>query len=132
MIQVNLPAVAIASVASMGVGYAWYSNALFGKTWLKLEGMETPDKSGMGKTMALIFLTTLITAYVLSIFIHYAGAFTLVNGAKTGLWGWLGFAMPVELGDVLFHKKPFKLFLLKTGQTLTGLLVMGAILAAWF
>lgn len=132
MIQVNLPAVVGASIASMGIGFAWYSKALFGKAWMKLEGIEKPDKSGMGKTFALIFITTLISAYVLSIFIHYAGAYTLINGAKTGLWAWLGFAVPIELGDILFHKKPFKLFLIKSGHTLVGLLAMGAILAIWY
>lgn len=132
LIQVNLPAVVGASVASMGVGFAWYSKALFGNQWMKLEGISKPDKSGMGKTMTLIFVTTLISAYVLSLFIHYAGAYTLINGAKTGLWAWLGFAMPVELSETLFSKKPFNLFLLKSGQTLAGLLLMGAILAAWY
>lgn len=132
LIQVNLPAIVLSSVASMGVGFAWYSKVLFGKAWMKLEGISNPDKSGMGKTMTLVFITTLITAYVLAIFIHYAGAYSLINGAKTGLWAWLGFAMPVELSETLFSKKPFKLFLLKSGQTLAGLLVMGAILASWY
>ena len=123
-----------ASVAAMGVGYLWYSSFLFGKKWMKLEGLskETMDNSGMAKTYLVMFLATFISGYILSLFIHYAGAFTLVNGAKTGLWAWIGFVMPTGLANHLFSKKPLQLFLLQTGHHLVSLMVMGALLAVWY
>lgn len=134
MIQVNLTAVVAASAAAMAVGYLWYSSFLFGKLWMKLEGLskETMKTSGMAKTYLIMFMATLVSGYILSLFIHYAGAFTLVNGAKTGLWAWIGFVLPTGLANHLFSKKPLQLFLLQTGHHLAGLLVMGAILATWY
>lgn len=134
MIQVNLVAVVIASAAAMGIGFAWYSNAVFGKRWQKLTGLsgEKMDKSGMGKIFGITFLVTLISAYVLSIFMHYAGAYGLFLGAKTGFWAWLGFIMPVQLSTHLFTKKPFELFLVDSGHHLAALLVMGAVLGYWY
>lgn len=131
MIQVNLVGVVFASVAAMTIGYVWYSNLLFGKTWMKLERLSSDkiDKSGMGKNMVIMFITTLISAYILSLFIHYGGAVNPILGAKTGLWAWIGFVMPTGLANHLFSRKPLNLFLIQTGHHLVGLLVMGAILA---
>ena len=72
LIQVNLSAVVIASAAAMGVGFVWYSQAVFGKSWTKLENLDKNklDKLGMGKIFGITFLVTLVSAYILSIFIH--------------------------------------------------------------
>ncbi|MBI2334285.1 DUF1761 domain-containing protein [Candidatus Daviesbacteria bacterium] len=133
MIPVNLTAVVVSAVAAMGVGFLWYSETVFGKRWMRLEGLDKnkPDKSGMAGKFGLMFATTLISAYILSLFIHYAGATGWILGAKTGLWAWLGFVMPAGLGNHLFSRKPFELFLVQTGHHLTGLLVIGAVLGAW-
>ena len=134
LIQVNLVSVVVASVAAMGVGFAWYSNALFGKKWMKLTGRSEAnmDKSGMMKTFGVTFLVTLVSAYILSMFIHYAGAYTIFNGAKTGLWAFLGFVLPTTLANHLFSKEPHELYVIVAGHHLVGLLLMGAILAAWY
>lgn len=134
MIQVNYVAVTIASVAAMGVGFVWYSKALFGNQWMKLQGLSDDTmKSGMAKTFVIVFVVTLISAYILSLFIHYAGAYSLVNGAKTGLWAWLGFVMPTTLANHLFSShKSAQLYLIVAGHHLVALMVMGAILASWY
>lgn len=131
LIQVNFFAVVVASIAAMLVGFIWYSQILFGKQWMKLSGnnMQGP---GMVKTFAAVFLATLISAYILSIFIHYAGAYSWLLGAKTGLWAFLGFVMPTTLANHLFSKKPLHLYLIQSGHHLIALMIMGAILASWF
>lgn len=131
MIQVNLLAIVIASLAAMGVGFIWYSQAVFGKLWMKLEGRPMTGP-GMEKIFAILFLATLISAYILSIFIHYAGAYGWFLGAKTGLWAWLGFVMPMTLANHLFSKKTLQLYMLQAGHHLIALMIMGAILAVWF
>lgn len=133
MIQVNLTVVLVSSIAAMGLGFAWYSETVFGKRWMKLEGLDKSklDKSGMMQKFGLMFLVTLISAYILSLYIHYAGASGWVLGAKTGFWAWLGFVMPAGLGNHLFSRKPFEHFLVQTGHHLAGLLLMGAIIGAW-
>ncbi len=134
MIQVNLVAVVIAAVAAMIIGFVWYGKTLFGKTWMKLTGVTEADaKSGnMAMLYGSMFIGALVEAYVLSHFIHYAGAYSLVNGIKTGLWAWLGFVAPVMMGSYMFSKKPMKLFYIDGGYALVNLMVMGAILASWY
>lgn len=134
LIQVNLMSILFAGVLAMAVGIVWYSDAVFGKRWQRLLAVsgDKMDKSGMGKILGITFVTTLISAYILSMFMHYAGAYGTLLGAKTGLWVWLGFIMPTQLANNLFTKKPFELFLVDTGHHLTVFLVMGAVLGYQF
>jgi hypothetical protein len=52
-------------------------------------------------------------------------------GMKIGFAIWLGFVATVQLTEVLFAKKPAKLFLINTGYQMVCYLAMGAILAVW-
>ena len=49
MLEINLVAVIIASVANMALGYLWYSPTLFGKEWIQLMGYT---KESLEKTKA--------------------------------------------------------------------------------
>jgi uncharacterized protein YacL len=131
-VEVNYLAVLVAGVASMIVGFVWYS-ALFGKTWMKLmdftkESMEKA-KDGMVKTYTISFILSLLMAYVLSHVMtfseHYFAYPALMTGLTSAFWMWLGFVMPVQAIDVLFSNKKFKLFAINTGYQLASLLAMG-------
>lgn len=131
LIQVNLLAVLIAAMAAMGIGSIWYG-PLFGKTWMKLIGISKDDvnKKEMPKLYGIMFLASLVEAYVLSHFIHYAGAVGLVLGAKTGLWAGLGFVATTMIGNYMFAKRPMKLYYIDAGYALVNLVIMGAIIAS--
>lgn len=131
MIAVDLTAVAIAGVSAMVTGGIWYG-PLFGKDWMKLVGIRKEDikKGEMPKMYGVMFAASLVEAYMLSIFIHYAGAYTLFDGIKTGVWVWIGFVGTVMLGNYMFSKKPMKLFFIDSGYALVNLMVMGAIIAS--
>lgn len=135
---VNLLAVLVAAVASMIVGFLWYSPVLFGKPWIVLMGYDPNDKAKMeamrksaGKLYAISFLCSLVAAFVLGRVMHVATIHSASHGAKMGAGVWLGFVATVQLTDALFGKKPFKLYLINTGYQLACFLAMGAILAAW-
>ncbi len=131
MIQVNYIAVLLAGISAMVVGSVWYG-PLFGKTWMKLVGINKEDvkKSEMPKLYGIMFIGALVESYILSIFIHYAGATTLILGAKTGLWAWLGFVATTMIGNYMFAKRPMKLYYIDAGYALVNLVVMGTIIAS--
>ncbi len=131
MIAVNYVAVAAAGVSAMVVGSVWYG-PLFGKDWMQLVGIRKEDvkKEEMPKLYGIMFVGALLEAYILSIFIHYAGATSLIDGIKTGFWAWLGFIGPVTLGNYMFAKKPLKLYFIDAVYALVNLLVMGAIIVS--
>lgn len=136
-VEVNYLGVLLAGVASMVVGFLWYSPMLLGKPWMKLmgyteEGLKKAQKE-MGKLYGLSFVISLITAYVLSHvmtlsenFFHYS---RLSTGVITAFWMWLGFVMPVQMTGTIFGDKKWKLFKINTGFQLVSLVLMGIVLA---
>jgi hypothetical protein len=129
---VNWVAIVIAAIAQFVIGWIWYG-PLFGKTWMSMMGMsqQSMGREGMGKTMVLTFIGSLVTAAVLSMLVGWMGAKTLGAGIAAGFWAWLGFVATVTLGGVLFAKMSWNLYILNNAYQLVSLAVMGAILAKW-
>lgn len=138
-IAVNFLAVIVAAVASMGLGFAWYSASLFGKKWMKLMGYSSEhlkeEQKKMGPLYGLSFLGALVMAYVLTHVVRMSEVVfdytPLSTGLSSGFWMWLGFVAPVQMTDAIFGSKKWELFLINTGYQLVSLLVMGAIVASW-
>jgi hypothetical protein len=135
---VNLLAVLVAAIAAMVVGFLWYSPFLFAKPWMVLMGYDPNDKAGLeqmrksaGKSYGISFLASLLSAFVLGKIIVITTVDSALYGMKIGFAIWLGFVATVQLTEVLFAKKPAKLFLINTGYQMVCYLAMGAILAVW-
>ena len=128
----NWVAIVIAAIAQFIIGWVWYG-PLFGKTWMSMMGMsqQSMSREGMGKTMTLTFIGSLVTAAVLSMLVGWMGAKTLGAGIAAGFWAWIGFVATVTLGGVLFAKMSWNLYILNNAYQLVSLAVMGAILAKW-
>jgi hypothetical protein len=139
--DINLGAVIIAGLANFALGGLWFG-PLFGKQWMATIGI-TPEKvaewkkqgKGMGKEMGLMFVSSLVMAYVLA---HVLWAFdragvtyTVGNALQGAGWSWLGFVVPPVIGIKLFEQRPWKWFAIESGFYLTGLLIAGTILASW-
>jgi len=135
-VEVNLMAVLLAVISSMIVGGLWYSDALFGKSWAKMAGIDkSKQSSGAGMALAGMFVLGLVMAYVLA-HISYLSAqfFTdysfLKAAINTGFWVWLGFVLPVTASNMLFEQKRKKLTAINAGNWLVTLLVMGWVIGA--
>jgi hypothetical protein len=135
---VNLWAVLVAAVATMVVGFLWYSPFLFARPWMLAMGYDPDNKAKLdemrksaGKSYALSFLASLVAAFVLGKIIDVATVDSALYGMKIGFAVWLGFVTTVQLTAKLFGNQPTKLYLINTGYQLVCYLVMGAILAVW-
>lgn len=138
MVEVNYIGILIAAIASMALGFLWYSPALFGKRWMKLMGYTQEslkeDQKKMGKLYGVSFVLSLITAFVLShvitLSMSYYSYSPIMTGVTSAFWMWIGFILPVQTTDVIFKKgeKSWELLGLNTGYQLASVLVMGIIL----
>jgi len=138
LLDVNLIPVFVAAIATMIVGFLWYSPLLFAHPWMRLMGYDPNDKAkleqmrqGAGKLYGMSFLASLASAFVLAKIIDVTTVDTVAYGMKIGLAVWLGFVATVQLTDTLFGRKPPRLYLINTGYQLVCYLVMGAIIAKW-
>jgi hypothetical protein len=135
---INLWSVLVAALATMVVGFLWYSPLLFARPWIVLMGYDPEDKAklaemqqGAGKMYGLSFVASLVSAAVLAKIIAITTVNSALYGMKVGFAVWLGFVATVQLTGVLFARQPTKLYLINTGYQLVCYLVMGAILAVW-
>jgi Protein of unknown function (DUF1761) len=138
LMGVNLWAVLAAAVASMIIGFVWYSPILFAKPWMLAMGYDPEDKvriAEMQKTArpkyGISFLASLLTAFVLGKFMLHFGISTYFYGAKVGFEVWIAFVLTVQLTDKLFSNRPLKLFLINTGYQFVCYLVIGAVVSKW-
>jgi hypothetical protein len=135
---VNLWAVLVAAVATMPLGFLWYSPMLFANPWMKLMGYDPNDKAKIaemqksaGPSYGLAFVASVLSAAVLGKIITIAWVHSVLYGMKFGLAIWLGFVTTVQLTNALFSRQPWKLYAINTGYQLVCYLAMGAILGAW-
>jgi hypothetical protein len=133
--DLNILALMVSAVVTMAIGFAWYSPALFGSKWLLLSGVdpnaEGKSKNKMFQSMAVGFVSALITAYVLSRFVKIAGATTLSDALLLAFWLWFGFTATVQISVVLWEQKPWGLFLINTAYSFVSFAVVAMIVTLW-
>ena len=138
ILGIRLLPVVVAAIATMVIGFLWYSPILFARPWMLAMGYDPNDKSkidemrkGAGKTYAIAFVASLLSAFVLAKIVELTTVNSIRYGMKVGFAIWLGFVTTVQLTTTLFERKPTKLYLINTGYQLVCYAVMGAILAVW-
>ena len=136
--NINLLAVLVAAISTMVVGFLWYSPVLFAKPWMKEMGYDPNDKARMaemkksaGPAYGGSFLASLISAFILALFLHEMRVGSLLLGLSVGFHIWLGFVATVQFTSALFTKQSMKLFGINTGYQLVCYLAMAAILIVW-
>jgi hypothetical protein len=136
--HLNWLAILVAAISTMVVGFLWYSPLFFAKPWMREMGYDLNDKARMeemkkssGPAYGGSFVASLVSAFVLALFLHWLRNYTVYFGLMVGFHVWLGFVATVQFTGALFMKQSMKLFAINTGYQLVCYLVMGAILAAW-
>ena len=131
-------AILVAAVASMILGFLWYSPLLFAKAWAREMGYDLNDKAKMdemrksaGPAYAGSLAASLLSSFTLALILHGMRAESLHFGVMASFHIWLGFVATVQFTGALFAKQSMKLFAINTGYQLVCYLVMGAILVLW-
>lgn len=121
----------VSAIAMFAVGALWYT-VLFGKLWQKLMKFSADDMKHMPlsamQAMVFGFLSSLVTAYVLNMFVYMWSAVDMGSALSLGFFVWLGFTGPVALHTLLWDGKPLKLFLINAGHLLVAVCVGSYIL----
>lgn len=136
-ISIDIIPVILAGIASLALGFIWYSPYLFGKTWMRLMGYTNETlkdaQKQMGNLYFVSFIAALLTAYVLlnaiNISAEYFRVTRLDAGLSTAFWAWSGFIAPIQLTDVIFGNKKWQLWAINTGYQLAAIMLMGIIIS---
>ncbi len=138
MLTINLVSVLVAAIAAFIIGFLFHG-PLFGKVWMKLANIQPTGNekfSDMIPQMLKNFLSNLVCAYVLAMFIfvtasYYNNVGNIVGGMGIAFWAWLGFLVTSTSMDVIWMGKSKNLWLFEIVASLVSFLAMGAIIAAW-
>lgn len=125
---INLWAVLVAGIVHTVIGLIWFMPKLFGDLWVKLTGMEMkPARQWIPAGL----LGHQLMAFVLAVIVNLTNVTGVVGGMVVGMLVCLGFMATLEIGELIWEKIPFKLFLIRVGNQLIGLSFAGGILAVW-
>lgn len=132
MIAQSIWPLVAAAVAAIVIGYVWYHPWLFGRQWMRFNGV-TPEMAERGAKRAHLyeaigFMVSIVIAYVLRGLLVSLSIVDTPAAVHLGFLLWLGIAAPVLLGSVLWEHRPLPLYLINAGYWLVALIAMSVIL----
>ena len=126
--SINYIAVLAVWIIHIVMSLVWFQQRLFGKAWSRLTGQELKPAK---EWIVFGLLGHLLVVFVLAILIQITNSNSGISGLIIGLITWIGFIVPLEMGELVWEKIPFKLFLIRIGNHLIGMAVAGYILGVW-
>lgn len=139
--HVNFIAIIVAVIAHFVLGFLWYT-PIFGKVWaaeMKFPSDFKPSPKLFIGGMITMLIGNFLMAWVLY---HNMAAWNplswglpagplspVANGLMAGIFTWLGFFLPVDLGTIFWENKSMKLFFINTGYHLCSTVLVAMILA---
>jgi hypothetical protein len=124
----NIFAIFAAWLIHVVSGLIWFQPKLFGNEWSRLTGKELKPAP---KWILPGCIGHLCMVLVLLMLIKLTGLQSGFGGLLIGLMTWVGFIVPMEIGELIWEKIPFKLFLIRISNQLIGFAISGYILGAW-
>ena len=124
----NHLAVIAAAVSSFMIGGLWYSPALFGNAWNRLNG-GVPPAGHPAKVFGVAFVFSLLAAYAFAWFLGPAPAPLLA--VHHGLLVGAGLVATSFGINYQFAQKPLGLLAIDGGYHIVQFVVFGAILGYW-
>jgi CHASE2 domain-containing sensor protein len=129
----EIPGILLSSVAVMALGFAWYSDLLFGKAWRKLVGMKDKEvkKPGaqMQSAMSVMVAGVIIQATTLSWLGTMLLATDLVEWIKLAVTIWFGFILTTSATHSFFARRPVQLLLIDMAYSLASVVLSAVIFA---
>lgn len=134
-VTVSLVAILLAVLANMALGMFWYSEAAFGKQWMKLIGKEKSELSMGSKDIVAAIVVASFTAIGLNSVLQFAqivGDLSIItNIITTSFMITSTFALPIIFNEVIWEGRKFQHFLLNLGYHFTNYVLMSTILAVF-
>ena len=129
--NLNYIAVAIATIASYVLGFAWYHWAVFGEAWANSLGLtkeEADNTEGLSGAFAISLVSGLTKTIFLALLILATNISGVLNGAFFGAVIATAFTV-TSLGYYNgFARTPSKLTLINSAHSVVELALLGAII----
>ena len=129
--NLNYLAIAIATIASYVLGFAWYHWAVFGEAWANALGLtkeEADNTEGLGGAFTVSLVSGFAKALFIALLISAIGTSGILNGVFFGAAISTVFTV-TSLGYYNgFARSPSKLTLINSAHSIIELSLIGAII----
>jgi len=132
--NINYIAVAIATITSYLLGFAWYHWAVFGEAWASALGLtkeEADNTEGLGGAFIMSLISGLAKALFIALFIAVTSISGVLSGAFFGAVVAIVFTI-TSLGYYNgFARTSSKLTVINSAHSIVELTLIGAIIGAF-
>ena len=132
-VRLNYLAVLVSALVYFGMQAVWFT--VFMRDWLAGLGITADQLHQQGGSVVLAYLIgfagALVMAAAISWFTQMTGKQNVIRGVLVGIVAWVGFVLTTWSAEYAFEEKSLRILLINTGNTLLGMVVMGAIQGAW-
>lgn len=126
--ELSILQLVLSPIFSMVLGFIWYSLPVFGKMWMKEEGLTENDlKSGPGVGYALTFVAAAALGVTLAVLSQKVGATTFMDGLSFGLLVGFGIVATTMIPASIFGQESFKLMAINIGYQLVNVAVISVL-----
>lgn len=129
--NLNYLAIAIATITSYVLGFAWYHWAIFGKAWANALGL-TKEQADNTEGLGGAFIVSLISGLIKTIFINLIMLGANISGAIGGALFGLVIAIVFTVTSIGYYngfaRATPRLTLINSGHSVIELIVIGAII----
>lgn len=133
MVELNVLALATATVAAFAVSSAWY--AILGARMTALQGgpgaVEAPAAAPAPWKIGVELLRSLTVATALAVLVSSLDVSSLAAGLGIGLAAWITFPVTLLAGAVMWEGVPLELAAFHAGDWLFKLLAVVTIVTVW-
>jgi hypothetical protein len=131
--ELNWVTVVVATCVGMLINATWYSDMLFGKTWLKSVNLKKKDLQKDGADLALVisFLTMLIFSASIGVLVLVLKLDSAISGLLLGVLVGFGFLATNSGMHRLNEQRHFASYAITAVGDILTAGAIGAILAIW-
>ena len=131
MTEQSLPLlpIVLAALSYLGLGFLWYSPAMFGHEWMRLTSKEgkLAEMKDMGAPIAWSIASAFAISYALASAITAFAPQSLYECVSVAILCWIGFSAATSIGEYAFLKKPMKLFLINSGYNFAAFILIAVL-----
>lgn len=129
----NPLAILVATLLYFLLGAFWFT--FFQIAWLAGIGRTMQELMATGNSPFLAYAIALIGTFILALFLSWliqaTGPQTLIRGVFLAVLTWVSVVFTTWSTEYAFESRGLRILAINTGYSLTGMVIMGAILGAW-
>lgn len=128
---ISILGVILSGIASMVLGFFWYSRILFAKPWMEENGFKDEDLDPQPARYIVTLILALTSAVMMNILINITGWSSTFKSALLGLMIGLGLVATTFGTSYLFENKRLRLFLINAGYQVIYLIAAAMIISVF-